>query len=207
MKRPLIVALIALPLLLVGCSTIIGKREPVKVFVPQLTRGTHDDWPRVDWSLTVPRPNTSQSLDSERISVRPDATYTQVYKGAIWSDSVPDLVQSALLHKLEDSGKILAVSRPGNGIRGEYQLATELRSFESIYHQAGAPEATIEIEAKLIHGDDARVVAARNFRSTQLATSEDVSAVVAAFSQALDRSSDDIAAWALVSGQGDTGKK
>jgi ABC-type uncharacterized transport system auxiliary subunit len=36
-----------------------------------------------------------------------------VYKASAWTDTAPDLVQSALLRRFEDSGKILSVARPG----------------------------------------------------------------------------------------------
>ena len=52
---------------------------------------------------------------------------------------------------LEDSGKILAVARPGSGVRGDYQLVMDLRRFEADYAGAAVPSATIEVNAKLVH--------------------------------------------------------
>ncbi|KFN43635.1 ABC-type transport auxiliary lipoprotein family protein [Arenimonas oryziterrae] len=202
-------ALIALALaaLLAGCS-VLGGKEPVKVYVPRaIAADASTDWPKVDWSLLVLRPGAGQALDSERIAVRPEAGYIQVYKGAIWSDAAPDLVQNAVLRRLEDSGKILSVSRPGSGVRGEYQLVTELRAFESTYRNPGQPEAVIEVQAKLIHTTDASVVASRTFRDVQAAGSEDVPAVVEAFSQSLDRVATQLAGWALSNGQANARKK
>jgi len=189
---------------LAGCS-VLPEREPLRVFEPLLAAAPASALaraPQAEWSLLVPRPIAAQALDSERINVRPAPGQVQVYKGAAWSDNAPDLVQARLLRAFEDSGKIVSVSRPGGGMRGQYQLATELRAFESVYAQPGRPEAVIEVRARLLRADGA-VVAARGFRQVQPAADEDIDAVVAAFSYALERCIDDVAAWTLVTGNAD----
>lgn len=198
-KLPTLLALAAL-LLLTSCG-ILPKREPTTIYEAAATpRTAHTDWPQANWSLLVAKPVAGQWLDSDRISVRPGPGAMQVYKGASWSDSVPDMVQTALLRHLEDSQKILSVSRPGTGVRGEYQLLTEIRAFESVYAQGGQPQAVIEIYAKLVHTADGHAVAARSFRESEPANSEDVGLVVDAFSRSLERVTGQIAEWALKSG-------
>ena len=123
----------------------------------------------------------------------------QVYKSASWTDSVPDLLQTTLLHTFEDSGKILSVSRPGGGIRGQYQLLTEVRAFESEY-QDGQPHAVTEVYAKLIQTSSGKVVAARSFRESEPAAGTEVGTVVDAFSRSLGRLSSAIAGWTLTEG-------
>ena len=71
------------------------------------------------------------------------------------------MVQNALLRRFEDSGKILSVARPGSGVRGEFQLQTDLRVFESVYVNAAQPQAQVEIYAKLVKASSGEVVAAR----------------------------------------------
>ena len=186
--------------LLASCG-ILPKREPMKMYEPAIAKAAMPaDWPQANWSLLVAKPVAGQWLDSDRISVRPAPGAVQVYKGASWSESVPDMVQTTLLRKLEDSGRILSVSRPGAGVRGEYQLLTEIRAFESVYAQGGQPQARIEVYAKLVHTADGHAVAARSFAESESASSEEVPAVVDAFSRSMDRATTQIAGWALSSG-------
>jgi cholesterol transport system auxiliary component len=192
--------LLATALLASSCS-ILPKREPVTIYQPvRSATPVHADWPQVKWSLLVSRPVAGTQIDSERISVQPAPGTVQVYKGAAWTDAAPDLLHMSLLKGFEDSQRILSVSRSGGGVRGEYQLLTELRRFESVYAQPGQPRATIEVYARLVHTSDGRVVAARNFIGEEPAAGEDVGTVVDAFSRVLDRTTGEIVGWTLRSG-------
>jgi cholesterol transport system auxiliary component len=185
-----------------GCG-VIPKREPVAIFEPtRASPAPRADWPQAQWSLLVAKPAASAMLDSDRIAVRPQAGVITVYKAAAWTDPAPDLVQSALVHRFEDSGKILSVARPGAGVRGDYTLQTELRVFDSVYASAGRPEAQVEIYAKLVKASSGEVVAARTFRETEAASSENVGSVVDAFGVALGRATDQIVGWTLAAGKG-----
>lgn len=195
-----IALLVALAVACGGCS-VLPKREPIQVFTP-----THaavvvaPEWPSVRWSLLIAKPSASQQIGSERIAVQPAAGAVQVYNAAAWSDPAPELVQTALLRGFEDSGRILAVARPGSGVHGDYSLQTEVRSFTSVY-AGGTPQAVVEIYARLVHPADGGVVAAKLFRQVEPASGEDVTQVVDAFSRALDRSRDQIIGWTLATGQ------
>ena len=185
--------------LLAGCG-ILPKREPTQLFEPaRPALATHADWPQANWSLLIAKPAAGQLLDNDRIAVRPSPGAISVYKGAAWSDPAPELVQTALLRSFEDSQKILSVSRPGAGVRGEYQLQTDLRTFESIYEGA-SPQVVVELYAKLIHTADGQVVAARVFRETEPAAGVEVGPVVDAFSRALDRVTGQVTGWTLAEG-------
>jgi cholesterol transport system auxiliary component len=213
-KTQAIPAKFVLPLVLavvLGASCgFLPEREPVTIYQPVRTATIADpQWPSVTWSLLVSRPVAGAQIDSERINVQPAPGTVQVYKSAAWTDAAPDLLQMALLRGFEESEKILAVSRAGGGVRGQYQLLTELRSFQAVYAQPGRPEAVVEIYARLVHTNDGHVIAARSFRQAEPATGEDLGVVVEAFSRALDRSTADIVGWTLRSGNAepsDSGK-
>ena len=186
--------------LVAGCG-ILPKREPTAVFEPTPAAvAAHSEWPQAHWSLLVARPLASGMLDSDSIAVRPPNGAITVYKAAAWTDTAPELVQAALMRHFEDSGRILSVARPGSGVRGEYSLQTELRAFESVYAGANRPEAQVEIYAKLVSTSSGEVVAARSFRETQAASTEDVPRVAEAFGAALARASDAIVGWTLENG-------
>lgn len=202
MRKPIrnAAAAAALALLAAGCS-VLPEREPTRVFAPtHAPVAVAPDWPTVDWSLLVAKPSASQQIDSERIAVRPGPGAVQVYHAASWSDPATELVQTALVRGFEDSKKILAVSRPGSGARGDYALQSELRSFSSVY-EGGQPQAVVELYVRLVRSVDGRVVAAQLVRETEPAAGTDVASVVEAFSRALDRSRDRVIGWTLAQGQ------
>lgn len=194
-------ALACAGLVALSACSVLPKREPTQVFTPSHSAvAAGADWPTVRWSLLIAKPSASQQIDSERIAVQPGPGAVQVYNAAAWSDPATELVQTALLRGFEDSGKILAVARPGTGVHGDYSLQTEVRSFTSVY-QGGTPQAVVEVYARLVHPADGGVVAAKLFRETEPAAGTDVTQVVDAFSRALDRTRDGVIGWTLATGQ------
>jgi cholesterol transport system auxiliary component len=197
--------LFALPLLfaLASCSILGGKqREPTTLYAPDPRVQADPSWPSVDWQLSISNPEAARMVDSLRIAVRPSPEEVQVYKGASWAKMPTDMVEDAVLRALEDSGKIPAVARQGSGITADYKLVMDLRRFESVYAGGATPNATIEINAKLLHsagGQD--VVASRTFVQSVPAASTAVADVVDAFNRGLGQVAHDVAGWTLVSGE------
>jgi cholesterol transport system auxiliary component len=70
-----------------------------------------------------------------------------------------------------------------------------------VYLSPGRPEATLELQAKLVDSRDGAVVAARAFSEREPAATEEVGDVISAFSRALDRTSAQVAGWTLAAGQ------
>ncbi len=201
--RRLVLPVIAMAIasLLSACS--FGDSKTVTLYSPQLHVEARPDWPTASWSLVVTKPLASDALDSVRIAVRVQPNTLQVYQGAVWSDPAPDLVQSALVQAFEDSGKLASVGRPSSGIHGDVILVMELRRFEAVYDQPKQPpKVVIELQAKLLGGPGAKVIATRSFRAEVAASSEKVPAVVAAFEAALSQSTAEVVGWTLATGQG-----
>jgi cholesterol transport system auxiliary component len=193
--------LLLLPLALLAACSILPDREPTTIYSPAHRAVAVDAAVApASWSLVIDKPMADEWLNSDTIAVRPDPGAVQVYKGASWSDQAPNLVQTALLRAFEDSQKILSVSRTGSVVHGDFELLTELRAFEAVYTAPGRPEAKVEIYAKLVDTTDGSVVAARLFSESAPASGVEVQAVVDAFSQALDRSSAQVAGWTLAEG-------
>ena len=199
----------AAALLIAGC-TVLGsgkQRDPVTIYAPQVQVPPDPSWPAVRWQLAVLKPTAARVVDSPRIAVRPAPDELQVYRGASWAKTPTDMLQDTLLRALEDSGRIPSVARSGSGIRADYKLVMDLRRFESDYAGAAVPSATIELNAKLMHVVEQRVVASRTFLETQPATGTEVAQVAAAFDQALEKLAGDVVGWTLASGEADAGRK
>jgi cholesterol transport system auxiliary component len=190
---------IALAAVLAGCG-ILPEKTPLSIHAPAPVVQAEAAWPSVDWQLVVPRPTGPAVVDSARISVRPVPGEVQVYKGAVWSQPVPDLVHDTVVHAFEDSGRIAGVGRRGEGITGEYQLLLDVRRFDADYRGEARPAAVLEIGAKLVANRENRVVASRLFTGAVPATGTDVPSVAAAFEQALGTVTGEIVGWTLAEG-------
>ena len=185
---------------LAGCS-ILPEPPDVSLFAPDPRVQADAAWPAVDWQLVVPRPVGAALVDSPRIAVRPSPGEVQVYKAAAWTQPALDIVQDAVVHAFEDSGRIGGVARRGEGINADYQLLLDVRRFDSDYAEPGGPAAVVEIGAKLLADDADQVVANRVFRASVPAGATDVASVARAFEQALGEATRDIVGWTLAEGQ------
>lgn len=195
-------------LVLAGCSVLAGgDRQSVTIYAPQVRVQADPAWPQVDWQLVLAKPSAARLVDSPRINVRPSPGELEVYRGATWSQPATDMLEDTLLRGFEDSGRIAAVARIATGIRSDYKLTTDLRRFEADYRGGDTPAATIELNAKLIHSVDQRVVAARTFVVAEPAASADIPTVARAFETALDKVSTDLISWTLLSGQHDAARQ
>jgi len=193
---------IALFLPLIGCSGILPQKESPQVITPQVHVDPDPAWPQVGWELSVARPTSDEMLDSRRMVVIPSPGQIEVYKGVMWDDSVPDIVQDSIVHAFEDSGKILAVGHQTAGLRTDFMLLLELRDDQAVYTTASAPpDITLVVNAKLIDYSTSRAVASRTFREVVPATGTAVPAVAQAFDSALNAFVHDLVGWVLTSGQ------
>ena len=190
---------------LAGCSILSsGDRNAVTIYSPAVQVKVDPSWPTVAWQLVLSKPSATRMVDSPRINVRPRPSELEIYAGATWAQPATDMIEDALLRGFEDSGRIAGVGRAAAGIRADYRLATDIRRFESDYRGQPTPTVVIEINAKLIHVVDQRVVIDRTFRQEQPVGSTDVPAVTATFEKGLNALTADVVGWALSSGQKDT---
>ena len=196
--------LLALALALAGCSVLVGpQRDPVTLYAPQVAAQPDPSWPQGDWQLVIAPPSGTRHVDGTRIGVRPVPGELQVYRGASWAMPATDMLQDAVQRTLEDSGRIPAVASADAGILGDYKLVMDLRRFDADYAGGALPEAVVEVNAKLVNNRGQRVVASRTFLQQRPADGVDVARVAAAFEQALQAATADIAGWVLVSGNSD----
>lgn len=200
--RPMLcVSLLALG----GCSVLTGgDKKPATIYAPNVRIAPNPSWPQVSWQLSVSKPSAARVIDSPRINVRPTPGELQVYHGAGWAQPATDMLEDSVVRAFEDSGKIAAVARIGTGIRSDYKLAIDLRRFESDYAGQSLPSATIELNAKLLHAADQRVVASRTFLVAHPSSGTDTAAVAAAFEQAMTQVTTELVGWTLVTGQQDS---
>lgn len=188
-----------------GACSLLGsnERSAVTIYSPVVRIQPDAAWPKVDWQLVLVKSTAARVVDSPRINVRPHPGELEVYKGVSWAQPATDMVDDALVRAFEDSGRIAGVARATTGIRADYKLALDVRRFESDYRGQATPTALIEINAKLIHVIDQRVVADRTFRQEQPVPSTSTADVAQAFEKGLQAVTTELVGWTLVTGQAD----
>jgi len=183
---------------LAGCTNMIGPGPAPQLYVLRPKLDPIADVPEAGWQLGVSLPDAAQSLDTERIALELTSQTMDYYANSAWQDRAPVIVQRALLEGFEKSGKIKAVARDTEGIRADYLLQSDLRSFEARYDVPDtAPTVVVDISAKLVRPQSREIAATLQSRHTATAGTNSVPAVVAAFDEALGQAVEEIVAWAL----------
>jgi cholesterol transport system auxiliary component len=145
-------------------------------------------------TLIVPEPTALRAIDTDRILVKPAAAVVAYYPDAQWSDRLPRLIQTRIIQAFENASRLRSVGRPGDGLTPDYQLVTDIRSFEI---EAGpAPTAQVEISAKLVSIQSGRAPAARVFTVRVPARSENVDQGISALDTALSQALVEMVTWA-----------
>lgn len=194
--------LICLCLMLQACVSF-GGGDAVQVYRLDTSRVQTQGDP-VNWQLALEDPVSARILDTDRIVVFTEPFVLKHYKGARWAERAPQLVQDAILEAFERSGRILGVGRSALGLSADYLLLVELRDFQSEYLTPGQPpSAHLRLSLRLLRGPGSQVVAARVIERRELARSEALPDVIAAFDAALAQMLAEAVDWSLDAGNAD----
>ncbi len=178
-----------------GCAALGGGSAPREIY----TLSAPSDFPAsIGGSraqILVPIPRAVAALDTDNIAVVSDNTRISYFGKASWSDKVPKLFQAKMVEAFENTGRLRAAGLPGEGLLIDYQLATDIRSFQLDVN--GGRNAVVEFSAKIINDRNGRVVAARTFVASAPSSGDTVGAAVAAMNQALDQALNELLAWTL----------
>lgn len=144
--------------------------------------------------LLIAEPTALKALNSENIVVRLSDSEVQYLANSQWSDSLPRMVQSKLVEAFEDTGRLGGVGRPGQGLAIDYQVVTDIRSFEI---DTKGNVANIEISVKLLNDRNGTVRAQEVFRSSARVTGTGSANLVKALDSAFAAVNREIVAWTL----------
>lgn len=154
-------AVIALPLLgalLAGCGSSSNNDTY------DLSASVKANGPSVkNRQILIPPPTALQALDSNQIVIRVSPSEIQYLGKSQWSDKLSRMVQSKLVEAFENTGKLGGVGVPGQGLAIDYQIVTDIRSFE-INTVGGQKTATVEISEKILNDRTGTVKAQNIFR-------------------------------------------
>ena len=147
--------------------------------------------------ILIPEPTALKALDSDQVVIRLSGSELQYLAKSQWSDRLPRMVQVKLVQAFENTGKIGGVGKPGEGLAIDYQVISEIRSFE--ISTEGADTADVEIFAKLLNDRNGTVGAQKAFRATVPVRGSGNPAFVEALDTAFAQVSGDIVRWTLAS--------
>lgn len=184
---------ITLPLLalvLAGCGTS-AKNDTF-----DLSASVNADGPSAKGrQILVAQPTALRALDSEQIVIRVSPSEIQYLSKAQWSDKLPRMVQSKLVEAFENSGKLGGVGVPGQGLAIDYQVVSDIRSFE--IDTAGGSQAVVEISAKILNDRNGSVRAQKVFRQAVPAAGGSNEAFVKSLDRAFSTVTAQIVDWTL----------
>ena len=142
--------------------------------------------------LLVPVPSATAALDTARIAARPTASEYAYLPGAVWSDSLPKLLQARLTETFQNAGRVRAAGRPGQSLLINYQVVMDIRAFE-----ISGGSAVAEFHVMVLNDRNGAVVARRIVTATAPVTDSSNAGSVAALDAAMDDAFGEIAGWVL----------
>ena len=185
-------------LALISACSILPKADPSDVYRLASAQATAQGTP-VSWSLRVTKPQTSEFLDSPRIAVVPNGDLISSYANARWSDPTPVLLRNRLLDGFQRDGRVTLLSTDDTNLQADYELGGQLQAFQSEY-RGRAVDVVIRLDARLVRGNDQRIIASRRFEVRQPVSDTQVPTVVAAFGQAGDQLNKQVVDWVVAQG-------
>ncbi|MBX5161122.1 MULTISPECIES: ABC-type transport auxiliary lipoprotein family protein [unclassified Rhizobium] len=157
--RGTVIALPLTALILSGCGTA-AKNDTY-----DLSAAVDGDGPAAkSRQILIASPTALSALGSEQIVIRVSSSEIQYLSRAQWGDKLPRMVQSKLVEAFENSGKLGGVGMPGQGLAIDYQVVTDIRSFE--IDASNGNQAVVEISAKILNDRNGSVRAQKVFRAT-----------------------------------------
>ena len=150
--------------------------------------------PSLAQAITVARPRSVSSLDTDRIAVTTPGHGFDYLAGARWADTAPQMVQQLLVDTLVAEGRFATAVAAPSRVPTDLLLEVELRRFEAVYASVGEPpRILVQLQANLVDVRRGTRVASFDSRAEATATRNDRTAMVAAFDDAALRATRDAA--------------
>jgi cholesterol transport system auxiliary component len=193
-RRSFLLASLALPVSLSGCVSSALSPGAVDTFDLQPLQRSGAGRVGSARQLVVQEPTTLRLYDGERIVVRTRAGEASYLPGAQLIDRLPRLLQARIVQSFENTRRVRAVARPGEGLDPDVVLLTDIRTF-GLDASAGTV-AEIDLSVRLVSGRNGRVIGSELFSVRTPAASTEPRAVIAALDGALSQVLTRLVDWA-----------
>ena len=179
--------------LLAGLARLVGARTGGSASVTyDLTAPDIEVADMPEAQLIVTLPSAPLAYDTQRFLMQSDGGETAAFEGAMWSDSAPRLLQSAIVRSFENAG-FLGVGNDLQALSADHVLLIDIRGFRLV--TAPAMAAELDVTAKLLNGG--QMIAARRFRASAPLEAEEAAAAARAFEGAFGVVASELVPWTL----------
>lgn len=187
--------LIAFLLILASCTSAITGGKSTSIYDLSAPTDFTNLRGKTSAQLLVQPPVAIRSLDTDRIMVRTNDESIAYYSDAQWADQLPQLIQARLIEAFENTGRVRAVGRPGQGLLTHYQIISDLRAF-GIDTQTGS-RAIVNISFQIVDDRNGRVVAQRIMKREKPIVSTGTESAIIALNEILEETLKDTVIWVL----------
>jgi cholesterol transport system auxiliary component len=179
-------SLLALPLLLGGCSVLPASRADPPTLHVLLAEPQQTAAPRRATVIEVATPRAAAGFDTAQMAYverRYELDYFATHR---WIDSPSRMLATLLVRALEQTNAFAAVVTPSSGVAADIRLDTEIVRLQQDF--ATRPSrAEVALRAQLTNARARRVIATRVFEEEELAPTDDAAGGVVAANTALQR--------------------
>lgn len=197
MKTLLRLAALGAALALAGCVNLLPQSTPSSIYrlsTPEPAGGNAAGRQVVRVDL----PLAPRGIASDEIAISLSNGELAFIDGAKWISTTPRLVQDLVIGAIDAYEPDLIASRPEDGVIAEYELHTEVRSFEAVYRDGPdlAPLVIIQMRVRMVRLSDRSLLGVQAVGAQAQARSNTVGDIVAAFDAAAQETASEISAWA-----------
>lgn len=184
MSRALII--IALFASVSGCSGLLHQDAPAaQVYVLRsVPVASPPVAPAGAPALKVGRTQSAPGLDTDRIVLIRSDNRMDYYAASRWPAPLPDVVEALAVEALRNTGAWSAVHDSRGAFPTEYFLQIDIRRFEADYTAGAEPKVYVTLGCTLGRRVDRDVVKSFVAEGTAMASTNRLSAVIAAFETA-----------------------
>ena len=183
-RRKIILPISLAGLALAGCSTGGAPPATFDLIAPRVMTLTAPKPSR--FQLVVNQPVAVRSLETDRILVKPGPAQITYYKGAVWSDRLPRLLQARMVEAFQNTRLIRAVGSRADRLDADLEMASEVRAFQ-VEVDSGRGSAHASLFIKLIDGKSGRLIDSRGFEARVPTSATDVNDMVVSLNEAFDK--------------------
>lgn len=177
---------------------LLGPPEAGPIYPVRPTFAAPPAGPKVNWSLSILRPDVPGGLDTDRIALLQANGTLDYYAKATYPDRVPATIQRALVDGFMASGRIDAVAREQEALHADYNLFVAVKDFQANYSvQDGIPQAMALMTAQLTTAHSRKIIGTLTTSKTVAASVNSTAAATQALSQALGQAVTEIVNWTL----------
>ena len=189
-------ALISTTLIATGCVSVLPDPEPANVIYRLDVAGEKSETNLSAPIIRIDRPTAARLVGTRKIIVSPDAQRLAVAGGAEWADSLPNMVQKALVDKMSTYNAITGVM-PSAGAKSDYRVHVNIDNFEARFDNGedNAPLILISYSTTLADVNTRELLGSRQFSESRRSSSASVSSIVSTMNGANDKLMQDMSNW------------